>query len=333
MTQKAPPFWYGDQQPTALTRGLLFLCSRAYGFGHRLHQHFGKARKMDIPVLCIGNLVAGGGGKTPTALAVMDLIRAKNIAHNPCFLSRGYGGTLSGPLRVDPALHTAAAVGDEPLLLAQKAPTFIAANRADGAQLAQDQGHDFIIMDDGLQNPSLHKDIALLVIDGATGFGNEKLLPAGPLRSPVESGMRRVDAVLLIGEDRHHIKRHIPADLPILRAGITPLPPPAATTPYIGFCGIAHPGKFQNSLTEAGLDIVGFHDFPDHHPYRENELEALKTEAQAKQARLITTAKDAVRLPPGFAAGQGFDILSIALSWTDNAKDTLCKIITAKTAR
>ena len=330
MIRKPPAFWYGTPQPPGPAKAMLRLLSHGYGIGHRLHHRFSKTEKIGIPVLCIGNLVAGGGGKTPTALAVLDVLRAEKLAANPCFLSRGYGGTLSGPLRVDPQSHNAAEVGDEPLLLAQKAPAYIAADRLAGARLAQEQGHDFIIMDDGLQNPSLHKDIALLVIDGETGFGNEEMIPAGPLRTPIETGMRQTDAVILIGEDRRGVKRHIPAGIPVLQAEVKPVSPPDQGQPYIAFCGIAHPGKFRRSLEESGLNIAAFHDFPDHYPYRETDLNALKNEAELKNARLITTTKDAVRLPAAFRSAPAFDTLDIALLWTGQARDTLCRVIKAR---
>lgn len=328
-TRKALSFWYGEKQPPRAGRAMLSALSAVYALGHTLHHRFTETKSVNIPVLCIGNLVAGGGGKTPTALAVMALLREEKLAQNPCFLSRGYGGTETGPLRVDAETHSAAQVGDEPLLLAQLAPTYIAADRLAGARFAEEAGHDFIVMDDGLQNPSLHKDFSLLVVDGATGFGNEKLLPAGPLRTPIQTGMQNIDAVLLIGADRHNILRHVPKTIPVLHASIRAEPPSAPALSYIGFCGIAHPGKFRRSLEEAGLNVVGFHDYPDHYPYTENDLNALINEAKTAGARLITTTKDAMRLPPAFHTGQSFDTLPVTLIWADHARDSLCQIIKA----
>ncbi len=327
--RKAPSFWYGEKQPTGAGRIMLSAFSSLYGLGHRFHHHLTETKSVDIPVLCIGNLVVGGSGKTPTALAIMAMLREENLAQNPCFLTRGYGGSETGPLCVDPITHSAAQVGDEPLLLAQIAPTFIAADRYEGAKFAEQAGHDFIIMDDGLQNPSLHKDFTLLVVDGWSGFGNEKLIPAGPLRTPIQNGMKHIDAVLMIGDDRHNVTRHIPKTIPVLNATITAQRPTDPAQAYIGFCGIAHPDKFRRSLDEAGLNIVTFHDYPDHYPYTETDLNTLKNEAKTKGARLITTAKDAVRLNAAFRDEQSFDTLPITLNWAGNARDRLCQIIKA----
>lgn len=328
--RKAPSYWYGEKQPTGASKIMLSALSSLYTLGHSVHHRLAETKSVNIPVLCIGNLVVGGSGKTPAALAIMAMLREENLAQNPCFLTRGYGGSETGPLCVDPHLHNAAQVGDEPLLLAKIAPTFVSADRHAGAKFAEQAGHDFIVMDDGLQNPSLHKDFSIVVIDGWSGFGNEKMLPAGPLRTPIHNGMQHIDAVLMIGEDRHNVKRHIPETVPVLKATIQAQLPPTPAQSYIGFCGIAHPDKFRRSLEDAGLNIVGFYDYPDHYPYAETDLNTLKNEAKAKGARLITTTKDAVRLHATFHDEQSFDTLPITLNWADHARDRLCQIIKAK---
>lgn len=327
-SHKTPEFWYDtkSQKSRAIAVSLGSL-SALYTLGHLVHQRLTKTHHADIPVLCIGNLVSGGGGKTPTALALMALLREQGLVKNPCFLSRGYGGALTGPVLVDPAIHTASDVGDEPLLLAKTAPTIIAKNRVDGAHHAKKLMYDFIIMDDGLQNPSLHKDISIIVIDGASGFGNELLLPAGPLRTPIHRGMKNADAVLLIGEDITNALRHVPEGKPVLRATVQPVkiinPAPA----YYAFCGLAHPAKFQRSLQELGLNIAGFAAYPDHHPYSEQDINDLKNKAKLLNARLITTAKDAVKIPAGFLAPESFDILNIALHFADGTASRFQQLI------
>jgi tetraacyldisaccharide 4'-kinase len=325
---KTPDFWYDTQsqksRAIAMSLGSL---SALYTIGHLIHQGLTKTHNAAIPVLCIGNLVSGGGGKTPTAIALMALLREQDLAKNPCFLSRGYGGKLSGPVLVDPAIHTAQDVGDEPLLLTKIAPTIIAADRVAGAKHAAALLHDFIIMDDGLQNPSLKKDLSIIVIDGATGFGNEMLLPAGPLRTPIHRGMKKADAVLLIGDDAANALRHVPAGKPVLHATLQPTalinPAPA----YYAFCGLAHPAKFQRSLQESGLNVAGFTAYPDHHPYSESDLNNLKNKAESLNARLITTAKDAVKIPPGFLAPESFDILNVALHFADGTASRFQQLI------
>jgi tetraacyldisaccharide 4'-kinase len=317
---KTPAFWYDTQsqksRAIAMSLGSL---SALYTLGHLIHQALGQKQQAGIPVLCVGNLVSGGGGKTPAALAVMALLRERGLAKNPCFLSRGYGGTLPGPVTVNTTQHNAHDVGDEPLLLARVAPTIIATDRAAGAAYAKSQGYDFIVMDDGLQNPSLHKDVSVIVIDGATGFGNEMLLPAGPLRTPLHRGMKNADAVLLIGEDKTNALRHVPDNLPVLHATLQATPPVTLAPQYYAFCGLAHPAKFKRSLRESGLNLAGFDIFPDHHPYSESDLKDLKNKAKSYNARLITTAKDAVKISPDFLAPESFDILNVALHFSDDA--------------
>lgn len=330
MTRKTPSFWYDTQSPKArhIATALSSL-SAVYALGHLAHQKFTRMHKAEIPVICIGNLTAGGSGKTPTALAVMDLVKESGLAKHPCFLSRGYGGNSSGPVSVEITKHTANDVGDEPLLLAAKAPTIIAADRVAGARFAHAMGHDLIIMDDGLQNPSLHKDLSIAVIDGATGFGNGLLLPAGPLRTPVWRGLRLADAVLLIGADHHNVLSQIPDAVPVLKATITAQAPAHAAGRYFAFCGIAHPDKFHRSLEESGLSVVGMEAYPDHHPYTADDISGLKEKAAAQDARLITTAKDAARLP----ADGSFDVLPVTLHWDGDSPAQLGKMIQAVMSR
>ncbi len=319
MSIKTPSFWYRklDIAPAPLIEHLLAPLSALYRWGQRFDYAIKVTQRAEIPVLCVGNLNAGGSGKTPTALALAKLIKEQGLARTPYFLTRGYGGQECGPLLVDPKIHSAKEVGDEPLLLATHAPTIIAQNRVEGAKLAQDSGADLIIMDDGLQNPSLYKDLSFIVIDGEMGFGNEKTLPAGPLRMSLDEGFEHAQGFILIGEDKRNILERLPDGKPILRAGLLPL----VTTidknaPYIAFAGLGYPQKFFTFLKERlGLNVIEERPYPDHYPYKLHELESLMQEAQNRAARLITTKKDALRLP--HCDTPLLDIVDIELVWSD----------------
>lgn len=328
MPFRTPSFWYDTSTPVARAKAIaLSSFSAFYGLGHVLHQHSKKPQSVGIPVICIGNLVAGGSGKTPAALAVMNLVRGNALAKNPCFLSRGYGGSLIGPVAVDIKAHNAAMVGDEPLLLAKSAPTIISADRLAGAQFAKEQGHDMIIMDDGLQNPALKKDLSIVVIDGASGFGNGLLIPAGPLRTPLHSGFAKADAVLLIGDDVSHALEKVPEGKPVLRGSISALPPLSQAPAYFAFCGIAHPQKFWDTLERAGVNLVGLSSFPDHHVYTQADIAGLQRQAAELGARLITTTKDSARLTDSLVSPDTFDTLDITLDFSKESVDLLDALI------
>jgi tetraacyldisaccharide 4'-kinase len=269
-----------------------------------------------VPVICCGNAGVGGAGKTTLAL---DLLRRlQNRGGRPHALLRGYGGRELGPLLVRPEVHDARWVGDEALLLAEVAPTWVSADRAAGARAAVAQGADAIVMDDGLQNPGLIKDGSLLVIDGGFGFGNGLLLPAGPLREPVAAAARRCVAAVLIGPDSQGAVAQLPADLPVLRADLMPeLGRLDLDRRYLAFAGIGRPEKFFAGLAGAGVNLAGRRAFADHHPYAASELAALAAEAQAAGAVLLTTPKDMARLPT--AQRQGIAVAGVALAWADEA--------------
>jgi tetraacyldisaccharide 4'-kinase len=311
MRLTAPTFWYGKR---SLLSDVLLPLSWLYGLGHAWHQQRGRPYRASVPVLCLGNLVAGGSGKTPAALALAILIKKYELATAPGFLSRGYGGRLRGPVAVDPAVHTAGDVGDEPLLLARTAQTVIAADRAEGARLLERMGADLIIMDDGLHNRTLEKTVKLVVVDGASGFGNTRLLPAGPLRTPLARGLTESDAVILVGDDGRGLAAACSAK-PVFAARIETQWRADAATTYFAFCGLAHPRKFFHTLKEQGAAVAATQSFPDHHLYSVNDLEQLETNASRLNARLITTAKDAVRLPKDFKHRNKVDILPIELQW------------------
>jgi tetraacyldisaccharide 4'-kinase len=314
---KTPKFWYPSQtQRMPLMATALMPLSYIYSFFYTLHQSFSLPYKAEVPVVCLGNIVAGGTGKTPTALALMDLNQKVNFAQNPYFLLRGYGGAEIGPLLVDPQIHTAWDVGDEALILAQKAPTIVSADRAAGAQLAQSLGADFLIMDDGLQNPGIYKDIKILVINGEMGFGNGKILPAGPLRQPLAQGLDNADAYIVIGDDHANILSQLPKDKPILKTKIEIDQDSAVdrTQNYIAFAGLGYPDKFFNFLKrDCQMDILETVAFSDHYPYSEEDIRKLKSKAQDHSARLITTEKDFMRIP-NTVCGE-IDVMQISITF------------------
>lgn len=315
---KAPVSWYDD---TKSAHPVLKLMSPLYAAGHNIHQSLAKPYTAKIPVVCIGNLVVGGSGKTPTAIAVLQALQGQS-ERKICFLSRGYGGKTKGPVLVDVEKHTAENVGDEPLLLARHAPVIVSANRKAGAQFAEDIGFELIIMDDGFQNPQLVQTVSIVVIDGATGFGNKQTLPAGPLREPLEAGFERADAFILIGEDQHGAGKLLPSSKPLVQASIQ-----ACSTwqrredvSYVGFSGIAHPDKFKKTLEKNGVTPVEFFDFPDHHHFSDEEIEMLKKALIAhKDSRLITTEKDFVRIKPTLRDTLPLDILPIQVQFDPSA--------------
>ena len=260
--------------------------------------------EVGVPVICVGNVTVGGAGKTPVVRATAERLAARG--HAVHLLSRGYGGRLEGPVRVDPQRHASTEVGDEPLMLAREFPVWVARDRAAGAKAAAQAGAQVIVMDDGHQNPSVKKALSVVVVDGETRnhewpFGDGRVFPAGPMREPLAAGLARADAVLIL----------LPADLPQTEAGLirlvagptlltAHLTPAAAmpSGPQLGFAGVGKPWKVERALQAAGCELVDFAPFPDHAAYDEPTLTRLAERAKLFGAGLVTTEKDWVRLPP-----------------------------------
>lgn len=301
---KAPHFWSHGLDPKSreaapLTRVFLTPLERLYIWGVRRKLASAKPHPAPVPVICVGNLTVGGVGKTPVVAALREKLTA--MGYRAATLSRGYGGTLEGPLRVDETTHMAADVGDEPLMLACSGESWIGRDRAAAAEAMATAGVEVIVMDDGFQNPSLEKTLSILAIDAAAPFGNGYCLPKGPLREPIADGMARADAVLLIGEGELPTGL-IPPSKPLLRASIQPRGP-APHGPLIAFAGIGRPRKMFDSLTEAGADLRDGVGFGDHYVYIERDMTFLRQLAADHKARLITTEKDFVRLPKDWREG------------------------------
>ncbi|MBC9210012.1 tetraacyldisaccharide 4'-kinase [Roseomonas aerophila] len=309
---RAPGFWSGGSGGIAP----LLLSPIAALYGAATARRVAKPGwQAPVPVICCGNATAGGAGKTTVALDIGQRLSNRGVAAH--FLTRGYGGTLKGPVQVDPDQHDSQAVGDEALLLAGIRPTWVAADRQAGGRAAIEAGARAIVMDDGLQNPGLVKDLSLLVVDGNYGFGNGRIIPAGPLREPVYAAAARCRAAVLIGDDESGAAAQLPPDLPILRARLVPGPEAEllAGQPVFAFCGIANPRKFFNSLQEVGAVVAGRVPYADHYPYDAGDLRELLEEADRLRATPITTAKDYVRIPPAFRSR--VKVLTVRLKWEE----------------
>ena len=294
---REPAFWH---RPPSWKAHLLRPLAALYGAiaASRLQRKGIEAR---IPVLCVGNYHGGGAGKTPAVLALTKILR--ELGETPVVLSRGYGGRLRGPVMVQPERHSAADVGDEPLMLARTVPVAVARDRVDGVALATSQGASVILMDDGFQNPAIAKDVSLIVIDSDRGIGNGYVIPAGPLRAPLVPQLERTDALIVVGTGpaSRPIAARIAAQpgRPVLSTHIAPDPASVARLAgqrVLAFAGIGDPGRFFRTLRDAGIDVVRERIFPDHHPFSDGDIDALIADAKREGLTLVTTEKDLARL-------------------------------------
>ena len=302
---QAPKFWYRSRSWQAF---LLSPLGMVYAWATARRQKNARPTRVDIPVICIGNLNVGGTGKTPTTIAIAQMLISRGIAVH--IVSRGYGGSLKAVTQVDPRVHTADETGDEPLLMAAFAPTWVANERVAGARAAQNAGADVILLDDGFQDPSLIKDLSIIVVDATRGFGNGRCLPAGPLREPVHVGLKRANAVISIGEPEAQSQfrersadqlgriAHITASLKPIEMGM-----PWAEGRYLAFAGIGDPEKFFATLRGLGAPLVRTVALDDHQKLARPMIQRLMKEAQSMNAQLVTTEKDAARLPADLRSG------------------------------
>ena len=298
---KTPDWW----QSKGIKAQLLRPVSMFWRLGAAIRAAKNKPEKLDVPVWCVGNVTAGGGGKTPFCLYLGRQVKQAGI--NAYFVSRGYGGSCSGPEIVDLEKHSYEDVGDEALLLAQCLPTVVAHERLEAAKFAAEQGAELIIMDDGMQYPHLHKDKTFLMLKGKDPLGNGYMMPAGPLREPLAGALKRSDVVVRVDG--------IPSlnsNQPVWEATTHITLPKLENNQLIAFAGIAHPHHFRKQLQSLGLNIIEFHAFADHHAYSKKDLQKLIDRAQKENATLITTAKDAVRIPPEYRDKEYVDWIVVA---------------------
>lgn len=286
---KAPKFWYSP--PCTLSR-ILHPLGWLYGKGGKILQRLKTPERFSIPILSVGNIVCGGAGKTPTALALAHLLQKKGLSVH--FVTRGYGGQQKGPLSVNPSQHTFKDVGDEPLLLAQQASTWVAKERPAGVKKAIEHGAHLVILDDGHQTSSLYKDLSFVVLDELQGFGNGDVIPAGPLREPLDEGIQRTDGFILIGDKSTSLYN------PLFKAKRVSRPFKNPSKKIVAFCGLGFPEKFYQTLKEQGMTLVSTKSFPDHYAYTPQDLRELQALAQSKGTPLVTTRKDILRVPPSW---------------------------------
>ena len=295
MPIKTPHFWTELSWQSVI----LFPVSYIWRFGHYAQQKILNTKETEIPVICVGNLTVGGSGKTPVVITLCRFL--SGIGKSTSILTRGFGGKEKGPIFVSTNLHQSLDVGDEPLMMANSLDVCVSRNRPLGANHILDKKkYDCIVMDDGLQNPTLKKDLNIAVFDGKFGIGNGFLLPAGPMRQKLEVGIQNIDLVIFNGKDETGLGQKIPPHIPIFTGELQPdeeIVEKMKNRRVYGFAGIGNPSRFFKTLNDIGADLVGEAHFADHHPYTDADLTQLYEEAMQSGAELVTTQKDWMRLP------------------------------------
>ena len=314
---KTPKFW---NTPDSYYTKLLHPVAKIYELISKIKLNSVTPEKAKIPVVCVGNVVIGGAGKTPTVKLVCNILKSQNFT--PHILTSGYGGYLKNVVRVDCNKHSYLQVGDEALLSALVSPTWVGKNRLNSANAATLSGADILVMDDGFQNNSIEKNFKILVVDSHQGFGNEHIFPAGPLRENVESGVKKSDIVLIIGQKNENIETKIKGirpNIPIFYAtmDVSNTSDFIAGEKVIGFCGLGFPQKFKKTLEKMELEVIDFIAFSDHHPYTITEIQKLLKAARNLGAKLVTTRKDYIKIPDVFK--NDISVIDINLSFTDES--------------
>lgn len=320
---KSPNFWKKKSFLSYILLPVAWLYLRI----SRLKMRSVHSYKLSKPVICVGNLVMGGAGKTPTVIALVAML--KKMGHTPHILSRGYGAIVKGIKKVDPERHHYLEVGDEPLMLSQFAPTWVCPNRIQAGKEAIKNGATVLIMDDGFQNKALEKDLNLLVVDSIQGFGNQEVFPAGPLREPVKSGLNRADAVFFIGGGKSIEKKATSLGVEnAFKASFINLTEPVQKGERVlAFSGIGYPEKFQLTLKRAGYKLVEFAAFADHYPYTIIDMERLLKAAEIKKAQLMTTSKDFIRIPTPYKENVKVFKINLQFEAPDQVEELLERVV------
>ena len=294
---KAPKFWY--QKKDTYLSSFLYPLSLLFRFGTKIRNILSTTNKGPLPIICVGNIVVGGAGKTPVALKIGKLLI--KAGYKPGFISKGYAGLIKNSTLVK-SWHSARSIGDESILLSEVANTWVGVDRINSARLAKEKNSNCLIMDDGFQNPTIYKDFSIIVINASQEFGNKRVMPSGPLRESIKRGLSRSNLVIVIGDPSHELKQLIPKNIPIVKAKfeIKKENKNFKGQNIIAFAGIAYPEKFFQSLTNEGAKIFKKITFPDHHIYSENDLLSLAEIANKKKSILVSTKKDFVRIPKSF---------------------------------
>ncbi|MEJ5154903.1 tetraacyldisaccharide 4'-kinase [Gluconobacter wancherniae] len=309
-----PPRFWSRPGMSLLTAAFVPFSSITTRLGRRRRRR--TPFRANVPVLCCGNVTVGGTGKTPLTLDLVKRLQERGMS--PHILSRGHGGSEKGPILVDLRVHQPRDVGDEPLLLAAAAPTWIGADRSETALCAVGHGADCLVMDDGFQNPTLHQDVSILVVDGPSAFGNGRVLPAGPLREPLADALDRASALVVIGDDTHKLIAHLPQPSHRTQARLIPGPEirNLQGRRVVAFAGIGRPEKFFDMLRDAGVNPVRTIFFPDHHQYGARDIRRLEALNREAGTTLVTTTKDAVKLPATFRSQ--IQVITVELRWMDS---------------